>query len=108
MPTIFHIATAADWEQARETGSYTTSTLGRSLEDEGFIHASHRHQVADTLEAFYAGVTEPLVLLEIDTDLLDAVVIQEDGFPHVFGPIAAEAVLRVTPLAPPPPRRSPS
>ena len=37
---IFHIATAADWAEAQRTGSYTTSTRGRSLEQEGFVHAS--------------------------------------------------------------------
>jgi uncharacterized protein (DUF952 family) len=39
---IFHIATLADWKQAAESGSYTTSTLGRTLAEEGFIHAA-RH-----------------------------------------------------------------
>ena len=28
---IFHIATLDDWKQAQETGTYTTSTYGRTL-----------------------------------------------------------------------------
>lgn len=108
MTSIFHIATAADWSHAQETGSYTTSTLGRSLEDEGFIHASHDHQVQGTLEAFYAGVAEPLLLLEIDVDRLGVPIIEEDGFPHLYRPLDPTAVVRTTPLAPPPPRHSPS
>ena len=41
---IFHIATVADWEAAQRSGSYTTSTLGRTLVEEGFIHASRADQ----------------------------------------------------------------
>ena len=37
---IFHIATEADWDAARRSKQYTTSTLGRTLEQEGFIHAA--------------------------------------------------------------------
>jgi uncharacterized protein (DUF952 family) len=99
VPSIFHIATASDWAHAQESGSYTTSTLGRSLEDEGFIHASHAHQWEGVREAFYAGVPEPLVLLEIDTDRLTSPVIEEDTFPHIYGPLNPDAVVTVTPLA---------
>jgi uncharacterized protein (DUF952 family) len=31
MALIYHIASAADWEQARRDGEYTTSTRGMSL-----------------------------------------------------------------------------
>jgi uncharacterized protein (DUF952 family) len=34
---IYHIATASDWAQAQAAGEYTTSTLGRTLAEEGFI-----------------------------------------------------------------------
>ena len=50
--------------------------------------------------AFYADVTEPLVLLEIDTDLLDVPVVEEvpapgmtETFPHVYGAIRPAAVV---------------
>lgn len=36
---IFQIATAADWERTPESGSCTTSAVGRTLEEEGFLHA---------------------------------------------------------------------
>ena len=52
-------------------GAYTTSTYGVTLEQEGFIHASRADQWEAVRERFYADVDEPLVLLEIDTDLLD-------------------------------------
>jgi glutathione S-transferase len=102
---IFHIATLADWESAQVTGAYTTSTRGVSLEQEGFIHASRADQWEGVRAAFYADVAEPLVLLEIDTDLLEAAVVEEppvpgaeETFPHVYGAIAPHAVVGVTRL----------
>ena len=55
----------------RRPGSYTTSTHGRTLEEVGYLHAARREQVARRAR-FYAEVGEPLVVLEIETDLLDA------------------------------------
>src|SRR3954471_7319265 len=68
---LYHLALAADWEQARRDGEYRVSTLGTSLDQEGFIHPSWSHQVAGVAARFYAAVTEPLVLLEIDEAALD-------------------------------------
>ena len=31
---LYHIATAPDWDQARQDGEYRTSTRGRSLREE--------------------------------------------------------------------------
>ena len=102
---IFHIATLSDWQQAQASGAYTTSTRGVTLEKEGFIHASRADQWEGVRAAFYADVAEPLLLLEIDTDLLDAPVVEEppapgvtETFPHVYGAIAPRAVVAVTPL----------
>ena len=67
---IFHIALRSEWDAARRAGSYTTSTRGRTLAEEGFIHASRGDQWQQVYDAFYADVTEPLVLLVIDTDRL--------------------------------------
>ena len=79
---IFHIATAADWERARESGSYTTSTRGRSLEDEGFLHAAHRPQVQGVFRRYYRDVREPLLLLTIDTERLGVPWREDEGFLH--------------------------
>jgi len=101
---IFHIATAADWEAATRSGSYTTSTRGRTLAEEGFIHASHEDQWQQVKAAFYADTTEPLVLLAIDPGKLTSPVVEEvpDGadraFPHIYGPLNADAVVRAIPL----------
>jgi uncharacterized protein (DUF952 family) len=102
---IFHIATVADWTAAQASGAYTTSTRGVRLEEEGFIHASRADQWEGVRAAFYADVAEPLVLLEVDTDLLDVPVVEEapgpattETFPHVYGAIAPAAVVGVIPL----------
>ncbi|MDF9715488.1 DUF952 domain-containing protein [Nocardioides sp. ChNu-99] len=104
---IHHVATAADWERARATGSYTTSTRGRSLEQEGFLHAARAEQVDGVLERWYADVTEPLVLLVVDTDRLDELGIPwredpvgDDTYPHVYGELPATAVGAVEPVTP--------
>jgi uncharacterized protein (DUF952 family) len=101
---IFHIATAADWRRTVDSGTYTTSTVGRTLEEEGFIHASRREQVQGVFDRYYRGLREPLVLLTIDTTrLTDAEVVVEpvgdDTYPHVYGPIDRRAVVDVTPLS---------
>ena len=101
---IFHIASAADWQRARRDGAYRVSTRGRTLEQEGFIHASRDDQVLATAEAFYADADEPLVVLVVDEDRLTSEVRREvppggdDAFPHVYGPIDVDAVVAVLPL----------
>jgi uncharacterized protein (DUF952 family) len=102
---LFHIATVSDWDAARATGRYTTSTRGRTLAQEGFIHASRGDQWQAVRERWYAGVTEPLVLLVIDPDKLSSPVLDEavpgsgETFPHVYGPIDVAAVVQTIALS---------
>jgi uncharacterized protein (DUF952 family) len=101
---IFHIARASDWETARDAGEYRISTLGRTLDEEGFIHCSATpDQCARVLGAFYDGVTAPLVLLTIDPARVSAPIRHEASgdelFPHVYGPLPVDAVVQVTPIA---------
>ena len=100
---IFHIATESDWRQTLETGTYTTSTVGRTLEEEGYIHASRRDQVQGVFDRYYRPLGERLVLLTIDpARLSDAEVVVEpvgdDSYPHVYGPVNRSAVVDVVPL----------
>jgi uncharacterized protein (DUF952 family) len=103
---IYHIATCADWERALVDGEYTRSTVDKTLAEEGFIHASQASQVARTANKFYRGVPGELVLLVIDEKLLRAEVRYEDvqgaelPFPHIYGPLNADAVLEARPFAP--------
>jgi uncharacterized protein (DUF952 family) len=102
---IFHIAVRADWEAARAAGGpYEISTRGRTLRDEGFIHACRTlAQVGKVRRAFYVDLAD-LVLLVIDTGRLDAPVRDEpadgDVFPHIYGPVPLTAVVDARPLPP--------
>jgi uncharacterized protein (DUF952 family) len=105
---IYHIATRADWDQARADGVYTRSSVDKTLAEEGFIHASQASQVTRTANKFYRDVPGDLVVLVIDTGLLRAEVRYEDvpgaelPFPHIYGPLNVDAVLAATPFAPGP------
>jgi uncharacterized protein (DUF952 family) len=101
MERLFHIARAADWEQARHNGAYRISSLGKLLDDEGFIHLSFAHQVKPVADAFYRGMTD-LVLLELDPDRVGAPVVIESLFPHLYGEIRLHAVKLVRPYRPRP------
>ena len=101
---LFHLALRRDWEAAQEAGEYQVSTRGRTLAEEGFLHASYAHQWQGVRDAYYADVTEPLVLLEVDPDLLDVPLVVEtpegadEAFPHIYGPLPVTAVVDVRPL----------
>ncbi|MDT9595122.1 DUF952 domain-containing protein [Nocardioides zeae] len=102
---IFHISTVSDWTRAQADGAYTTSTRGRTLEQEGFLHAARREQVRGVFERYYADLAEPLVLLTVDTDRLEEAgvpwredAVGDDRYPHVYGALPPAAVVRVTPM----------
>ena len=98
---IFHIALESDWRTAQRSGEYTTSTLGRTLAEEGFIHASREDQVKGVHDAFYSKVRKPLVRLDIDTDRLRSEwredPVGEDSYPHIYGPLNIDAVIAASP-----------
>lgn len=97
-PTLYHLALQDEWLAAVDAGGpYRRSTLGRSLDDEGFIHCSYADQVASTAAGFYAGRDDVLVLT-VDPSRLEVEVRVEGGFPHVYGPIPLDAVVEVQPL----------
>ncbi|QXJ23079.1 DUF952 domain-containing protein [Actinomadura graeca] len=100
--TLLHIAERHHWESARDTGApYTMSTLGRTLDEEGFIHcSSNASQVDGVLAAFYTAVDPAdLVLLVIDAERVGSPVryepVGDQVFPHVYGPIPVSAVFDV-------------
>jgi len=81
---------------------YTASSRGLELADEGFIHLSTAEQLPGVAGRYYAGV-EDLVLLHVDPDLLVAPLVYEDvpgvgSFPHLYGPLNVDAVVRVEPF----------
>jgi len=90
---VYHITTRGDWNDARATGQYRAD----SLETEGFIHCSKRDQVTRVANTRFAG-REGLVLLAVNLSRVEARVVFENTeggselFPHIYGPIAVEAV----------------
>lgn len=92
---IKHLAVAAEWEEAIAGGGpYRRSTLGRSLDEVGFIHCSFEEQVAATAALIYAG-RDDVVLLTIDESRLGCEVRVEEGFPHIYGELPLDAVVEV-------------
>ncbi|MGE5377448.1 MAG: DUF952 domain-containing protein [Bacteroidota bacterium] len=101
---IYHITSRMAWNEARERGAYLT----QSLETEGFIHCSTEEQVVPVAQKYYKG-QEGLLLLVIEPDRLTSDLKWEppaegapppgvpegDLFPHIYGPINLEAVVRV-------------
>lgn len=105
---IHHVTSEETWSRAVEEGAFTESTLGRSLEEEGFIHCCDPSQLDGVLTMFYADVPHDLLLLTIDPELLTSPLVREVGnpetgetFPHVYGPINADAVIETRVLHPP-------
>lgn len=96
--TIYHIAFRTDWDAAAAAGEYRVSSRGRTLEDEGFLHASTENQVTGVANAFYADA-EDLVVLIIEPELLAAPLKYEPApgtdqlFPHIYGPLNLDAVV---------------
>ena len=106
--TIYHLAEPEKWEQARGTGRYAESTLGRTMEQEGFIHCSSAQQWPVVRRSFYAAYAGPLLLLQIDPDRLTEPPVEEIGnpatgetFPHLYAALPVDAVVAVTELVPP-------
>jgi uncharacterized protein (DUF952 family) len=101
--SIFHITRSEDWARALSTGEYRVSTLGKSLDDVGFIHCSQAEQVERVANAAFVGVDD-LVVLVIDPERVAAPITYEnleggtELFPHVYGPIGPDAVDEVLPL----------
>jgi uncharacterized protein (DUF952 family) len=103
---ILHLACRDDWDRALAAGEYRTSTLGLSLDEVGFIHASTAAQLPTVASATFAETSQPLIVLVLDDDALRSagtVVRYEDGgdgelFPHIYGPIRTDLV-RATRLA---------
>jgi uncharacterized protein (DUF952 family) len=99
VPIIYHITSALEWNKAKQSGYYIHPTLT----DEGFIHCSQQHQVEGVLKRYFED-QDGLVKLVIDTDKLSAKFVFDwspsmaDTFPHIYGPLNADAVIEVVAL----------
>ena len=107
-PYILHLASKAAWLASDKEGQY----IPESLSTEGFIHCSTVSQIVGVANTFYRGQRE-LVLLVIDPSELRAELKWEppaepeptharegELFPHVYGPLNLDAVVKVIPFEP--------
>jgi uncharacterized protein (DUF952 family) len=101
MDIILHITTRDAWERATVSRSYRADTL----ESQGFIHCSKPEQVIRVANSLFRG-QDNLVLLCIDSGEVDAEIRYENleggeqRFPHIYGPLNVEAVVRVLDFKP--------
>lgn len=104
---VLHVTTRRAWQAAQEHGEYRAE----SLASQGFIHFSRRDQILGVANAFYRG-RRGLVLLVVDPARLKAELrweppdprasplTPEGLFPHLYGPLNLDAVLRVLDFEP--------
>jgi uncharacterized protein (DUF952 family) len=96
---IYHVVTEANWQNTLLQGFYEADSLAK----EGFIHTSKAEQVAGVIERYYKGQSN-LLLLHIDETKLIAPLKYElapsvnEEFPHIFGRLNLDAVVKVEPL----------
>jgi len=100
MAELFHITERAVWLEAVRAGDYRMSTRGVTLEDQGFIHCSLRHQLRGVAECIY-GDADDLVVLMIDSAKVPAPLRYEapgpgaEQYPHIYGVLPTDAVTAV-------------
>jgi uncharacterized protein (DUF952 family) len=100
MTELFHITERAAWTAASRVGEYRLSTRNVTLDEQGFVHCSLRHQVRGVAEHLYRDADD-LVVLVIDSTRVPAPVKFEaldetaESYPHVYGPIPVAAVVEV-------------
>ena len=98
---LYHIARSEDWQKAKKAGVYRVSTLGKTLDEVGYIHMSFAPQVKMVADFIYKS-TPNLVLLKIDPNMLtsevrvEAAPDTEEKFPHLYGPLEVAAVVDVS------------
>lgn len=92
---IYHIAIESEWKAQIDLPDFAPAAFAK----EGFVHTSREHQVAGVVNRYYKDRTD-LLLIEIDELKLNHKLIDEPGsngelFPHVYGRINKDAVVRV-------------
>lgn len=91
--TVYHFAAPDDWAQAQREGVYAPAALRR----DGFLHCATAAQLPGVIERHQRG-RGPLVLLHLDAAALGAALRYDpsprsgEAYPHVYGPIALDAV----------------
>lgn len=100
MAILFRISEREQWQKAQRVGFYSDE----SLNNEGYIHMSERHQVTEVANYLYKGQKD-LMVLAVDTEKLTSEVRYEnlgtdEPFPHIYGVINVDAVIAVAEFSP--------
>jgi uncharacterized protein (DUF952 family) len=96
---ITHFTKQEIWSRALREGAFTID----SLDKEGFIHCSTPEQVVAVANGIAKEWTD-VILLWIDEDRVQQKIVYEnlEGgstlFPHIYGPLNIDAVIKVTPF----------
>lgn len=100
MAPLYKILPAARWAEAPALGRVPEAPV--DVQD-GFLHLSDATQVHETARKHFAGQTD-LVLVTLDpARFAEGTLVWEPSrggalFPHVYGAVPLEAVVRVEPL----------
>ena len=90
-----HLVPAAVWQSNADAREY----LPEDYAAEGFIHCTDGEALAiEVANRYYRGDTRPFLILDVDLARVSATAVYEDEerrYPHIYGPIEREAVLRV-------------
>ena len=96
---IYKICPAAEWTVAAQ--EYAGSAHDRA---DGFLHFSTGAQLDETLQRYYAGAND-LLLIAVEENTLGSALRWEyapgrgEDFPHLYGPLPLATVAWVRPLA---------
>lgn len=93
---IYKILRPAEWEQWQVEGTFEGTALDQA---DGFVHCSTREQVPGTIDRFFTGDAN-LVLVTLDADQLGQHVRWEDDFPHIYAALTQEDIVEATPYEP--------
>jgi uncharacterized protein (DUF952 family) len=97
MRSTYHLVPVETWASADPGGSYEAT----SLAVEGFVHCTDgMTEMVATANRHYRDDPRPFLVLTVDLDASGSPWRIEDErgiYPHVFGPIARAAILRVVP-----------
>jgi uncharacterized protein (DUF952 family) len=100
MAELFHITERASWMETARVAEYRMSTRGITLDEQGYIHCSLRHQLTAVAETIYDDADD-LVILVIDSGKLadpvryEAPELGAEEYPHIYGSLPADAVIEV-------------
>lgn len=96
---IYKICHAAEWAEAERGGIYAGSAKDR---EDGFLHFSTAEQVPGTLERYYSGASD-LVLVAVDPTPLDSALKYEPAsngafYPHLYANLPLTCVKWAKPI----------